>query len=77
MLILIANGVVKMKIENVNVEKASENGDTAEVTVVSGKMIMEYGGQSQEVDQAVVGLGGVNNDTFKLQKIDGVWLLIR
>ncbi len=63
-----------VKIENVKVEKVSEEGDTAQVKIVSGKMSMTMLGQTQELDLADAGLTG-NNQNATLKKIDGTWYI--
>jgi hypothetical protein len=70
------SGLMSMKIENVKVEKVSETGDNAGVKLVSGKIIMEAAGQTQEQDLAEAGLTGGSGENAKLQKIDGVWYLV-
>ncbi len=72
----VGTGLITMKIENVKVEKVSETGDNAEVKLVSGKIIMESGGQTEERDLAEAGLTGGSNENAKLQKVDGVWYMI-
>ena len=71
----VGSGLMTARIENVKVEKVSETGDTAEVKLVSGKIIMDMGGQTQEQDLAEAGLTG-DAENPKLQKIDGVWYLV-
>ncbi|MBA3468886.1 MAG: hypothetical protein H0T53_04500 [Herpetosiphonaceae bacterium] len=72
----VGSGLIKMKIENVKVEKVSETGDNAEVKLVSGKMIMEAAGQTEEQDLAQSGLTGSSGENATLQKIDGVWYMV-
>jgi hypothetical protein len=75
-LVAMGSGLMSAKIENVKVEKVSETGDTAEVKLLSGKMIMTAGGETQEQDLAQAGLTGGSGENAKLQKIDGIWYLV-